>query len=206
MKRRYRYLLICLLPWFCLLSAQAQFDVGKQLSYQGSLVPNNWEAFIEIQLDLPESYGRVNSQATLGPPLSLAEQKLTGDKTVDRCNLKLDLGSRGYIHLAGICNYQEFYGSYTWFINEKPKKRGSFRLNVKKRDEAKSEPGQGQGREPLRDPHLTMVACIKQSSACLLGCPKDDEEAAFLCVNHCRHREQQCKKRLKEMQRLAAPG
>lgn len=195
--------LLGLLLGLCLpVGALAFGESATQILYSGDLVPNNLDDFIPIRLELPESDGRVTTLATLGGVVSAFEQRVTGDKTFGQCNLKLDLGSRGYIHLAGSCDRQGFFGKYTWFINERPKKRGTFRLSAKVQEEAKKDEKTSKAQP---DAHKSMLACIKQSSSCLFGCPKDDEEASFLCVNHCRHKEQECKKRLKDAQRMAAP-
>lgn len=170
--------------------------------YTGELVPNNMDLPIAILLELPEGEGRIEGRATLGPPVSAVEQKVIGDANFQRCNLKVDLGSNGYFHLSGICDAEGFIGVFQWYVQEKVKKRGGMMLQTKKIEAPRTETPD---KPIVQAPRLTMVMCIKQSSNCLLGCPKGDYDSEFLCANHCRKKEESCKKKLRDLQKLAVP-
>lgn len=185
------------------------FDLdSRPVTYKGQMIPGSFEATIAIRLDLSEHAGRVNGRGTLGPPFSAFEQPVTGDRPQGRCNLKLDMGNQGYIHLVGLCDETNFIGTYTIYLPDGRKKRGNLNLPAefqeKKAEEGAAKVEEADPLVPLQ--RSTITTCIKRSTSCLMACPQADDSSAFLCVNRCRQKEKACKNKVRDLQRLAAPG
>ncbi len=80
-------------------------------------------------------------------------------------------------------------GTYEGMLEPEARGFGTFNLPRKAPESFKA--------EPTRAP-VTTSSCLKANTQCLLGCPRTDEGAEFVCSNRCRTKLNSCKERVKK--------
>lgn len=161
-------------------------------TYEGMLLPDNFETPIPITVQVKEQSGRLTGTVTTGATPPITAPISSGENRYGQCNMKILLTPTFTLRLFGSCQSTMFEGRYTIYTTrEDDKPRGSFRLmrkEIKKREEDKET-----RRSTLTPPAGSVTDCIKTNTRCLLACPQGDYNAEFLCSNRCRHKYQACK-------------
>ena len=159
--------------------------------YEGSLVPESFDAPIPITVELRDLQGVIVGQVKVGAPHSGSAPIASGEFDSGRCTLRAPISAGTVLRLSGTCHPRLFEGRYTLSSNRKEgSSTGSFRL-MRKADPGK--PGDEAARRRAVLPTTTLTECINANTRCLVGCPQGDYNAEFLCVNRCRQRHLACK-------------
>lgn len=159
--------------------------------YEGSLVPESFDAPFPITVELRDLQGVIVGQVKVGAPYSGSAPIASGEFDGGRCTLRAPINPGTVLRLSGTCHPRLFEGRYTLSSSRKEgSSTGSFRL-MRKADGGK--PGDEAARRRAVLPSTTLTECINANTRCLVGCPQGDYNAEFLCVNRCRQRHLACK-------------
>lgn len=158
--------------------------------YEGSLVPESFDAPFPITVEVRDVQGVIVGQIKTGSPYSGSAPIAAGDYDAGRCTLRAPINVGTVLRLSGTCHPRVFEGRYTLSSNRKEgSSTGTFRL-MRKPDASK--PREDSTRRAVL-PTTTLTECIKANTRCLVGCPKGDYNSEFLCANRCRQRHLACK-------------
>ncbi len=159
--------------------------------YEGSLVPESFDAPFPITVEVRDVQGVIVGQIKTGSPYSGSAPIAAGDYDAGRCTLRAPINVGTVLRLSGTCHPRVFEGRYTLSSNRKEgSSTGTFRL-MRKADAAK--PGEDSASRRAVLPTTTLTECINANTRCLVGCPKGDYNTEFLCANRCRQRHLACK-------------
>ncbi|MDD2987509.1 MAG: hypothetical protein PHI64_00985 [Zoogloea sp.] len=159
--------------------------------YEGSLVPESFDAPFPVTVELRDLQGIIVGQVKVGGPYSGSAPIASGEFDSGRCTLRAPISPGTVLRLTGTCHPRLFEGRYTLSSNRKDgSSTGSFRL-MRKADGGKR--GDETARRGAVLPTTTLTECINANTRCLVGCPQGDYNAEFLCVNRCRQRHLACK-------------
>ncbi len=159
--------------------------------YEGSLVPESFDAPFPVTVELRDLQGIIVVQVKVGGPYSGSAPIASGEFDSGRCTLRAPISPGTVLRLTGTCHPRLFEGRYTLSSNRKDgSSTGSFRL-MRKADGGKR--GDETARRGAVLPTTTLTECINANTRCLVGCPQGDYNAEFLCVNRCRQRHLACK-------------
>ncbi len=159
--------------------------------YEGSLVPESFDAPFPITVEVRDVQGVIVGQIKTGSPYSGSAPITSGEFDSGRCTLRAPINVGTVLRLSGTCHPRLFEGRYTLSSNRKEgSSTGTFRL-MRKADPGK--PGDEAARRRAVLPTTTLTECINANTRCLVGCPKGDYNTEFLCVNRCRQRHLACK-------------
>lgn len=201
-----------LLPWLCrvLLLLLVGLGAGPALAeldetYEGLLVPNNFEMSIPITVQLKEQSGRLSGSVTTGAPYHVTAPISSGENVYGQCNVKIVLTPTFTLRLSGSCQTNMFEGRYTVYSGrEDSKPKGTFRL--KRKDVRPDEAEKAARNRAIAASSGSVTQCINSNTRCLLACPQGDYNAEFLCSNRCRRKYQTCKAKFSTTPPLYSPG
>jgi len=159
--------------------------------YEGSLVPETFDAPFPITVEVRDLQGVIVGQIKTGSPHAGSAPIAAGDYEAGRCTLRAPINVGTVLRLSGTCHPRVFEGRYTLSSNRKEgSSTGTFRLM---RKAEMTRPGEDSASRRAMLPTTTLTECIKTNTRCLVGCPKGDYNTEFLCANRCRQRHLACK-------------
>lgn len=160
--------------------------------YEGSLVPESFDAPFPITVEVRDLQGLIVGQIKTGSPHTGSAPIASGEYEGGRCTLRAPITPGTVLRLTGTCHPRLFEGTYTLTSSRKEtNSTGTFRLMRKA--EAAKPGGEGSSRRLQSSPITTLTECINANTRCLVGCPKGDYNTEFLCANRCRQRHLACK-------------
>lgn len=183
----YRLLLVFLIS---LVAGPAMAELDQ--TYEGMLIPNDFETPIPVTVQLKEQSGQLTGTITTGAPFLVTAPIVSGENKYGQCNMKVALTPSFTLRLYGSCQLNTFDGRYTIYTTrDDDRPRGVFRLTRKEIKRSAEE--NDSRRSPPERPSGSVTDCIKANTRCLLACPQGDYNVEFLCSNRCRHKYQACK-------------
>lgn len=161
-------------------------------TYEGLLLPDSLEGPIPIVVELRDVGSILTGKVKVSSPLSGSGSIASGENRSGQCNLKVVLNASVTLRLDGSCQPARFEGKYTVYYPQRDAEvRGTFRLS--RRSPEQSRKIVAAGATGATVPAAASSACLKANSRCLAACPRGDENAEFMCANHCRGKHQACK-------------
>ncbi|MBS0348611.1 MAG: hypothetical protein JSR69_19365 [Proteobacteria bacterium] len=187
----FRALLVFLIGLIGLACTPARAELDE--TYEGLLVPNNFESAIPVTLQLHERSGQLTGTITTGAPFHVTAALSSGVNKYGQCNMRIPLTPSFSLRLYGSCQSALFEGRYTIYTTQsEDKPRGTFRLMRKEVKKEVDDDGLPR-RSTNAPPTGSVTDCIKANTRCLLACPQGDYNVEFLCSNRCRRKYQACK-------------
>lgn len=163
-------------------------------TFDGWLISDNAsDPPIPIAVELDLGITGITGSVRTGPPQAGAGA-LRGDEQFGTCDLRSDLGQLTLLRMKGACSTSmaTFNGKYVLSLNSGRRLAGTFKLNRKL--VPGQVPGSALGTVPRSDlPGLTPMRCLKANNACLLACPRGDQNSELLCANRCKQKLKACK-------------
>lgn len=193
--------------WFALLSGLPAAGAATRFSYEGELIPGNYEAPVRLKLQLEDENGILTGVGQAQTPATLAV-RFNGSRVGDACTGTLRFANENMARLEGECNQDRFEGKFKLFPKTGKKLTGLFRMQgIKER-----EPEAAEKKEADKDaevfqaaPGKSPTACLKLKVACLSACPQGEYNAEFLCANSCRRKEAKCLGKSKGFKTYGSP-
>jgi hypothetical protein len=167
-----------------------------QAAFEGLLISDNpSDPPIPIEVNLVVNLAGVSGTVETRSPQPGAGI-LGGIEEFGTCDLRSDLGRLTLLRMKGSCGpaMSSFEGKYALSLTNGKRQSGVFRLSRESppNGERKADP-LGGGRQSREFSNLTPARCVKANSACLLACPRGDQNAELLCVNRCKQKLNTCK-------------
>lgn len=167
-----------------------------QAAFEGLLISDNpSDPPIPIEMNLVVNVVGVSGTVKTGSPQPGAGV-LRGDEQFGTCELRSDLGRFTLLRMKGSCGpaMSGFEGKYALSLTNGKRQSGMFRLSKANTPAVGGKPDLGEGSRQSRElSNLTPARCMKSNSACLLACPRGDQNAELLCVNRCKQKLNACK-------------
>jgi hypothetical protein len=178
------------LAFICAIAPSA--GLAYQTAFDGWLFSDNpSDPPVPIALNLEVTLAGVSGTVKTGSPQPGAGV-LRGDEQFGTCDLRSDLGRLTILRMKGSCGaaMSSFNGKYVLSLNSGKRQAGIFKLSKTNTpgERLRSAPG-----VPGELSSLTPTRCLKANSACLLACPRGDQNAELLCANRCKQKLKACK-------------
>jgi hypothetical protein len=200
--RKERLLLVTSVAWLATLLAFSGYALAAPQTYRGTLQGKTLEqpAAIPVTLIMDFVGIRVSGRATTSSPLS-GGGVLEGERNGYQCGAKAELGNGTILNLRGHCDDMSFDGQYRIRFRSGQSWQGTFkalRVGPEPRPGTKGQGAMGGGSKPDADlaprgiPARSKTDCLRQKSACLVGCPTGDPSVELLCADRCKKRYEAC--------------
>jgi len=167
-----------------------------QNAFDGLLVSDNpSDPPVPIALKLEVNLAGISGSVTTGSPQPGAGV-LRGAEQFGTCELRSDLGRLTLLRMTGGCSptMSSFSGKYVLSLNSGKRQAGSFKLAKPSTQGGSAGSALGQSLSRSGEMSgLTYSRCLRGNTACLLACPRGDQNAELLCANRCKQKLKACK-------------
>jgi len=159
-------------------------------TFVGALEPDNHGPKIPIVVEMKDLGIMLEGSVKTSGTYKGSGAIVRGENSYGQCTVNVDLSPTLGLRMSGSCDLVSYAGNYI-LVDKQARARGfgTFNLPRKATEAFKA--------EPTRAP-VTTASCLKANTQCLLGCPRTDEGAEFVCSNRCRTKLNACKERVKK--------